>query len=60
MIKKKNKKEKFEFLPRQKFIRDYLSHESPYRGLLLYHGLGTGKTCGAVAVSENLKTKEIL
>ena len=53
--KKKNKKEKFEFLPRQKFIRDYLSHESPYRGLLLYHGLGTGKTCGAVAVSENLK-----
>ena len=45
----------FDFLPRQKFIRDYLGHTSPYRGLLLYHGLGTGKTCAAVAVSENLK-----
>ena len=49
------KKEGFEFLPRQKFIRDYLSHKSPYRGLLLYHGLGTGKTAASVAVSENLK-----
>ena len=49
------KKEGFDFLPRQKFIRDYLSHKSPYRGLLLYHGLGTGKTCASIAVSENLK-----
>ena len=49
------KKEGFDFLPRQKFIRDYLSHKSPYRGLLLYHGLGTGKTAASVAVSENLK-----
>lgn len=53
--KKEEIKEGFEFLPRQKFIRDYLSHESPYRGLLLYHGLGTGKTCASIAVSENLK-----
>jgi len=55
--KESKKKDKFEFLPRQKFIRDYLSHDSPYRGLLLYHDLGTGKTCGAVAASENLKDK---
>ena len=46
---------KFEYSPAQKFIRDYLGHASPYRGLLLYHGLGTGKTCASIAVSENLK-----
>ena len=52
----KNKQpEKFDFSPVQKFIRDYLSHTSPYRGLLLYHGLGIGKTCASIAVSEHLK-----
>jgi len=53
--KNNNNKKNFDFLPRQKFIRDYLGHKSPYRGLLLYHGLGTGKTCASIAVSENLK-----
>jgi hypothetical protein len=53
--KKNNKGKPFDFLPRQKFIRDYLGHNSPYRGLLLYHGLGSGKTCASIAVSENLK-----
>ena len=43
------------FMPRQKFIRYYLGNDTPYRGLLLYHGLGSGKTCAAVAVCENLK-----
>jgi superfamily II DNA or RNA helicase len=39
----------------QGFIRDYLGHNSPFRGLLLYHGLGSGKTVSAVSVTENLK-----
>jgi len=30
---------------------------SPYRGILLYHGIGTGKTCTAIQISENLKTR---
>ena len=59
--KKQEKSKSFDFLPRQKFIRDYLSHNSPYRGLLLYHGLGVGKTCASIAVSENLKdTRNII
>lgn len=54
--KKKTKKIKgFQLFDYQAFIRDYLGHNSPYRGLLVYHGLGSGKTCSAVAVSENLK-----
>jgi len=52
---KTNNKKNFDFSPVQKFIRDYLGHTSPYRGLLLYHGLGIGKTCASIAVSENLK-----
>jgi ribA/ribD-fused uncharacterized protein len=38
----------------QAFIREYLRYESPYRGLLVYHGLGSGKTCSAIAAAEAL------
>jgi hypothetical protein len=44
--------EKLELFPHQEFIRDYMQHKSPYRGILLYHGLGVGKTCAAIAVAE--------
>ena len=43
-----------ELLPHQKVVRDYLLMETPYRGLLLYHGLGSGKTCSSIAVAESL------
>ena len=33
----------FELLTHQKIVRDYLNLYTPYRGLLLYHGLGSGK-----------------
>ena len=29
-----------------------MQHKSPYRGILLYHGLGVGKTCASIAVAE--------
>ena len=38
----------------QLLIKDYLSLETPYRGLLVYHGLGTGKTASAISTAENL------
>lgn len=38
----------------QQFVREYLRQESPYRGLLVYHGLGSGKTCSAIATAEAL------
>lgn len=43
-----------ELLEHQKIVRDYLLNETPYRGLFLYHGLGSGKTCSAIAVAESL------
>jgi hypothetical protein len=36
----------------QKLVRDFLQQDSPYRGLLLYHGLGVGKSCASIAISE--------
>ena len=41
----------------QKLLRDYMQNNSPYRGILLYHGLGSGKTCSAIEIAENLKTE---
>lgn len=40
--------------PHQAFVRDYMQDASPYRGLLLYHGLGAGKTCAAITASTRL------
>jgi hypothetical protein len=49
-------KKGFELASYQKLVRDYLLIETPYRGLLVYHGLGSGKTCSAIAVAESLMT----
>jgi hypothetical protein len=51
---KKRDPNKIETFYYQSFVRDYLSRGSPYRGLLVYHGLGTGKTCTSIAAAEAL------
>jgi hypothetical protein len=38
----------------QKFVREYIRNAAPYRGMLVYHGLGSGKTCSAIAAAEAL------
>ena len=43
-------------LTHQKIIRDYMNLYTPYRGLLLYHGLGAGKTCGSIGIAEAMKS----
>jgi hypothetical protein len=45
----------FELSPHQMFVRNFLSFETPYNSLLLYHGLGTGKTCSAISVAEEMR-----
>ena len=49
------KSKEFSLMVHQQIIRDYINVFSPYRGLLLYHGLGAGKTCGSIAIAEGLK-----
>jgi hypothetical protein len=46
----------FELLSHQLVIRDYLNLYTPYRGLLLYHGLGSGKTCSSIGLAEGMKS----
>ena len=46
----------FNLLTHQKIVRDYINLFTPYRGLLLYHGLGSGKTCSSIGIAEGIKT----
>jgi hypothetical protein len=43
---------KFEVTAVQTFVANLMSPRSPYLSALLYHGVGVGKTCAAVQISE--------
>jgi len=45
----------FEILPHQQFVRNFMSIETPYNSLLLFHELGTGKTCSAIGIAEETR-----
>ena len=45
----------FELAPHQEFVRRFISIDNPYNGILLYHGLGSGKTCSAISITESLR-----
>ncbi len=40
----------------QYFISHYISKRTPYKSILLYHGVGTGKTCSAITLAEGFLT----
>ena len=50
--------EEFTLLTHQRVVRDYLNLYTPYRGLLLFHGLGSGKTCSSIAIAEGMKSSK--
>ena len=39
-------------LRQQKIVKDYMQFDSPYRGILLYHELGSGKSIASIAAAE--------
>ena len=53
----KSGNQSFKLLVHQQVVRDYLNLYTPYRGLLLYHGLGSGKTCSSIAIAEGMKAQ---
>jgi len=56
LSKKSDKKDfDFELGNHQIFLKNFMNNKTPYKGLLLYHGVGTGKTCSAVTIAENFK-----
>jgi len=52
---KEAKSGEFSLLTHQSIVRDYINLYTPYRGLLLYHGLGAGKTCASIAIAEGFQ-----
>jgi hypothetical protein len=44
----------------QKFVSYYLSEYTPYRGLLLYHGLGSGKTGSSIMIAEGFRNRRVV
>lgn len=49
----------FSLLTHQEIVRDYINLYTPYTGLLLYHGLGSGKTCSSIAIAEGIKSHNV-
>jgi hypothetical protein len=45
----------FEIQPHQAFAKNFMSSQTPYNSLLLFHGLGSGKTCTAIGVCEEMR-----
>jgi superfamily II DNA or RNA helicase len=46
------------FTPTQDFIRTFFRPEAAMRGMLLWHSVGTGKTCAAIATATSSFEKE--
>lgn len=47
-----------EFTPTQEFVRHFFQPASAYKGMLLFHGVGTGKTCCAIATASTSFERE--
>ena len=39
----------------QIFLKNYISPDTPYNGILIFHGTGVGKTCSAISIAEGFK-----
>jgi hypothetical protein len=49
---------KFTFQNPQLFVAEFINPLTPYKGLLIYHKIGAGKTCAGVKICEEWKHKK--
>ena len=54
-IKDKCDSEYFELAPHQLFLKNLISPNTNYYGLLIFHGVGVGKSCSGVSIAENFR-----
>lgn len=47
--------EKFQLQIPQKFLSQYINPSTPYNGILVFHQIGSGKTCTAIRIAEEWK-----
>ena len=45
----------FELAPHQLLLKNLLSPNTQYKGILIFHGVGVGKSCSGISVAENFK-----
>jgi len=51
------KNKQFKLLPQQAFLAEYLYDNPNVSGLLIYHEIGSGKTCTAISIAEKFKSE---
>ena len=56
---KNRKQQSFLLLPHQQWISNYINPKTPFKGMLVYHETGTGKTCTAISIAENFRDELI-
>ena len=49
-----------DLLRNQKIVANFLREETPYRGLLLYHGLGSGKSAASITIAEGYVNRHVV
>jgi DNA polymerase III delta prime subunit len=49
----------FNLREQQVIPTNFLSPDTPYKGLLIMHGTGTGKTCTAISIAEQFKEQVV-
>ena len=48
-------KNNFELGNHQRLLYNFMNKNTPYKSLLIFHGVGVGKTCTAVKISESFR-----
>lgn len=49
--------DKYTYQLPQLFVSNFINPDTKYRGLLIYHKIGAGKTCAAIQIAEQWKNK---
>jgi len=45
----------FVLSPTQKLLKNFMNPDTPYNSLLIFHGVGVGKTCSSISIMEQFK-----
>lgn len=48
-------KKEFKLLSQQALLSNFMNPDTPYKGILIFHGTGVGKTCAGIAIAERYK-----
>ncbi len=45
----------FKMQNHQELVKNFISPDTPYNSLILFHGTGVGKTCASIGIAENFR-----